>query len=82
MLSYRTMTLPVRLALEVAGAATDTKLVTTEPQSLPMMRLFDGRDIEFLRTMPGCTEDAVTEFRRRRCRIFRGYLRGLRGEFL
>jgi hypothetical protein len=55
---------------------------TTEAHSVPMIRLFDERDIEFLRAMPGYTRQMETEFRRRRCRIFRGYLRSLRAEFL
>ncbi len=54
----------------------------TETHSVPMMRLFDERDIEFLRAVPGYTRHMETEFRRRRCRIFRGYLRSLRAEFL
>src|SRR5260370_8275792 len=54
----------------------------TETHSVPMMRLFDERDIEFLRAVPGYTRHMETEFRRRRCRIFRGYLRSRRGEFL
>jgi hypothetical protein len=47
-----------------------------------MVRLFDKRDIEFLRAVPGYTRHMETAFRRRRCRIFRGYLRTLRAEFL
>ena len=55
----------------------------TETHSVvPMIRLFDERDIEFLRTLPGYTRRMETAFRRRRCRIFRGYLRSLRAEFL
>ena len=54
----------------------------TEAHPVPMIRLFDERDIEFLRAMPGYTGRMETEFRRRRCRIFRGYLRSLRVEFL
>src|ERR1035438_7902414 len=50
--------------------------------SVPMIRLFDGRDIEFLRAVPGYTARMETQFRRRRCRIFRGYLRSLRARFL
>ena len=49
---------------------------------IPMIRLFDQRDIEFLRTVPGYTRRMEKEFRRRRCRIFRGYLRSLRAEYL
>jgi hypothetical protein len=47
-----------------------------------MIRLFDKRDIDFLRAVPGYTRRMETEFRRRRCRIFHGYLRTLRAEFL
>ena len=47
-----------------------------------MIRLFDERDIEFLRSVTGYTPRMETEFRRRRCRIFHGYLRSLRAEFL
>ena len=47
-----------------------------------MIRLFDERDIQFLRTVPGYTRRMETGFRRRRCRIFHGYLRTLRAEFL
>ena len=53
-----------------------------DPHSVPMIRLFDERDIEFLRTVPGYTTSLEAEFRRRRCRIFRGYLRSLRAELL
>jgi hypothetical protein len=54
----------------------------TEAHSVPMIRLFDERDIDFLRAMPGYSKRMEMEFRRRRCRIFRGYLRSLRAEFL
>jgi hypothetical protein len=47
-----------------------------------MIRLFDQRDIEFLRGVPGYTRRMENQFRLRRCRIFRGYLRTLRAEFL
>ena len=50
--------------------------------SVPVIRLFDQRDIEFLRALPGYTARMETEFRRRRCRIFRAYLRSLRAQFL
>jgi hypothetical protein len=53
-----------------------------DAHAVPMIRLFDERDIAFLRTMPGYTPRMETEFRRRRCRIFRGYLRSLKAEFL
>jgi len=53
-----------------------------DPHPVPMMRLFDERDIEFLRTLPGHTARMEAEFRRRRCRIFRGYLRSMRADLL
>jgi hypothetical protein len=64
-------------------AAGRPRMAGTEAHSLiPVLRLFDQRDIEFLRALPGHTRRMETEFRRRRCRIFRGYLRSLRAEFL
>jgi hypothetical protein len=50
--------------------------------SVPVIRLFDQRDIEFLRAVPGYAAHRETEFRRRRCRIFRAYLRSVKAEFL
>src|SRR5579863_76704 len=47
----------------------------------PMMRLLDGGDVEFLRTQPGFTPMMVTRLRIQRCKIFRGYLRSLTGDF-
>jgi hypothetical protein len=52
-----------------------------EASSIPVIRLFDQRDILFLRSAPGYNRRMETGFRRRRCRIFRAYLRGLRTEF-
>jgi hypothetical protein len=62
---------PARTAVRSAGTL-----------SVPMIRLFDQRDIAFLRAMPGYSVRMETAFRRRRCRIFRAYLRGLEAEFL
>ena len=75
------MKLPVRLALAGPGTASHTVPVKTQPNSLPMTRLFDECDIEFLRSLPGHTGEAEAEFRRRRCRIFRAYLLSLRAGF-
>ena len=50
--------------------------------SIPVIRLFDQRDILFLRSAPGYDPQMETGFRRRRREIFRAYLRGLRAEFL
>lgn len=47
----------------------------------PMMRLLDDRDLEFLRSQPGFTPRMATRLRTQRCRIFRGYLRCLEGDF-
>ena len=57
-------------------------LRVADPHPAPMMRLFNDRDIEFLRTLPGYSARMEAEFRRRRCRVFRGYLRSMRAEFL
>ena len=59
-----------------------TAVPAADTLSVPLTRLFDERDIEFLRTVPGYSIGMEIEFRRRRCRIFRGYLRSLRAEFL
>jgi hypothetical protein len=50
--------------------------------SIPVSRLFDHRDILFLRSAPGYDRRMEAGFRRRRCRIFRAYLRGWRAEIL
>ena len=49
--------------------------------SISVIRLFDQRDILFLRSAPEYNRRMETGFRRRRCRIFRAYLRGVRAEF-
>ncbi|MCX6633294.1 MAG: hypothetical protein NTW28_37335 [Candidatus Solibacter sp.] len=59
-----------------------TNVPAADGHSVPMIRLFDERDIEFLRAAPGYVARIETEFRRRCCRIFRGYLRSLKAEFL
>lgn len=51
-----------------------------DSQPLAMSRLFEQVDIEFLRSVPGYTRRVETAFRRRRCRIFCGYLRNERAE--
>src|SRR5580704_8545641 len=47
----------------------------------PMLRLLDGGDLEFLRSQPGFNSQMVSNLRRQRCQIFRGYLRCLSGDF-
>jgi hypothetical protein len=59
-----------------------TAMPSADTLSVPMSRLFDQRDVEFLRAMPGYSARMETQFRRRRCRIFRAYLRSLQAEFL
>ena len=47
----------------------------------PMMRLLDGRDLEFLSSQPGFTPQLAARIRVQRCQIFRGYLRCLSADF-
>lgn len=47
----------------------------------PMMRLLDGRDLEFLRSQPGFSPRMASKIRRQRCQIFRGYLGCLSTDF-
>ena len=49
--------------------------------SIPVAQLFDQRDTLFLRSAPGYSSQMEAGFRRRRCGVFRAYLRGLRAEF-
>jgi hypothetical protein len=48
---------------------------------LPMVRLLDSSDIEFLRSQPGFTRKMESKVRAQRCRIFRGYLTCLDNDF-
>lgn len=48
---------------------------------LPMMRLLDSRDIEFLRSQAGFTPKMEAKLRAQRSQIFRGYLRALDMDF-
>src|SRR5260370_15315191 len=48
---------------------------------LPMMRLLDSGDIEFLRSQAGFTPKMESKLRAQRCQIFRGYLRCLDKDF-
>ena len=47
----------------------------------PMLRLLDGKDLEFLRVQHGFTPSMETQLRRQRCQIFQGYLRSLSVDF-
>ena len=47
----------------------------------PMMRLLDGRDLEFLSSQPGFNRQMSARIRKQRCQIFRGYLRCLSIDF-
>ena len=46
-----------------------------------MIRLLDGRDIQFLRAQPGFTRAMESDLRPRRCQIMRDYLRCLDLDF-
>ena len=56
--------------------------ISHDVQAVSMSRLFHHRDIQFLRALPGFTPKMEADFRQRRCRIFRSYLRALRAELL
>ena len=47
----------------------------------PMLRLLNGKDLEFLRAQPGFTPAMEKQLRRQRCQIFQGYLRSLSVDF-
>ena len=47
----------------------------------PMMRLLDGDELCFVRSHPRVTAKVLAQFRRERCRIFRGYLHSLTTDF-
>ncbi|HKE22905.1 MAG TPA: hypothetical protein VKB88_10980 [Bryobacteraceae bacterium] len=47
----------------------------------PMLRLLDGKDLEFLRAQPGFTPTMEKQLRRQRCQVFRAYLRSLSLDF-
>jgi hypothetical protein len=48
---------------------------------LPMLRLLDGSDLQFLRRQPGFTPAMEVRFRSQRCRAALGYLGCLRADF-
>lgn len=47
----------------------------------PMLRLLARADLDFLRSQPGFTRALAARLRKQRCRIFRGYLKSLSGDF-
>jgi hypothetical protein len=47
----------------------------------PMLRLLSGDDLRFLRSQPGFHAGMDVTLRRQRCKIFRGYLTCLKGDF-
>jgi hypothetical protein len=48
---------------------------------LPMARLLDTGEIEFLRSQPGYNRHMESRMRAEHLQVFRGYLRGLREDF-
>jgi hypothetical protein len=48
---------------------------------LPMLRLLESGDIEFIRSQPGYSRRLESRLRSHRCQIFRGYLRCLNLDF-
>ena len=47
----------------------------------PMLQLLDGDELRFARSHPGATAKRIAQFRRERCRVFRGYLHSLTTDF-
>lgn len=47
----------------------------------PMLRLLDEQEFQQLRSRPGFTSAMLSQLRRQRCRVFRGYLRSLSSDF-
>ncbi len=47
----------------------------------PMLRLLDPSDLRFLESQPGFRSSMSRQFRRRRYRLFQGYLRHLSADF-
>jgi len=47
----------------------------------PMLRMLNEEDFRMLRAQPGFTPRMAAIARRQRCRIFRGYLGSLRGDY-
>ena len=52
-----------------------------EEKYAAMGRLFSTRDVAFLRSQPGYTEQLEKDFRRRRAGVFRMYLRSMQRDF-
>src|SRR5215475_12636455 len=48
---------------------------------LPMLRLLESGDVEFIRAQPGYSRRMEWRLRAQRCQIFRGYLRCLNLDF-
>jgi hypothetical protein len=48
---------------------------------LPMLRLLESGDVEFIRSQPGYSRRIESRLRAQRCQIFRGYLRCLNLDF-
>lgn len=47
----------------------------------PMARLLDEQEFREMRSHPGMTSGTLSQLRRERCRVFRGYLRSLSNDF-
>lgn len=47
----------------------------------PMLHLLDEQEFQELRSQPGFTPRMAAQWRRQRCKVFRGYLRSLSSDF-
>jgi hypothetical protein len=77
------LTLAITIAMKPRSSSSPATaaMPAADAPSIPVIRLFDQRDILFLRSAPEYNRRMETGFRCRRCRIFRAYLRGVRAEF-
>ena len=71
------LSLPILDTAPCAPADRDRPIDTYEP----MLRLLNQDDLRFLRTRSDYTRKLEAKFRAERCRLFRTYLRSLRGDF-
>ena len=82
------VSLGILLLVRLLGSDNPVLPVTTEwltelstDRYLPMLRLLDGADFQYLRSQKGFTAEMESSLRRQRVHAFRGYLRLLEADF-
>ena len=82
------VSLGILLLVRLLGSDNPVLPVTTEwltelstDRYLPMLRLLDDADFQFLQSQKGFTAEMASSLRRRRVHAFRGYLRLLEADF-